>query len=290
MGLKQMNNIDTLNRSRFVEQVFNLIETISTNKGNTTFAIDGEWGCGKSFVLDMLEKRLFDMQNPDTADNKYFVIHYNCWQYDYYEEPIIAFISTIIDNLPHIIKDENKREKLKSLLKLIGSCLLDLSTNALKTITGLDVKSYIDTITTATKSSTKQQQEKIKNEHQYDAFYAFKIKLSKLKDTLECISGKQTIIIVVDELDRCLPEYAIKVLERLHHITDGLLNTITILVTDKSKLINTVNRIYGFNGDIDTASIYLKKFINFEMQLDNGINDENVIDNSLSLTNLTVKK
>ena len=73
-----MNKTDTLNRPPFVKQVINLIETISDNRGNTTFAIDGKWGCGKSFVLDMLEKNLKDVQDPTTADNKYFIIKYNC--------------------------------------------------------------------------------------------------------------------------------------------------------------------------------------------------------------------
>ena len=34
----------------------------------------------------------------------------------------------------------------------------------------------------------------------------------------------KTIIFVVDELDRCLPEYSIKVLERLHHVFEKTSN------------------------------------------------------------------
>ena len=50
-----MSKLDILNRKQFVENVIKLIENISPNKKTMTFAIDGEWGCGKSFVLDMLE-------------------------------------------------------------------------------------------------------------------------------------------------------------------------------------------------------------------------------------------
>ena len=42
--------------------------------------------------------------------------------------------------------------------------------------------------------------------------------MQKLKNGLKAQSKEVTIIVVVDELDRCLPEYAIKVLERLHNL------------------------------------------------------------------------
>ena len=68
------------------------------------------------------------------------------------------------------------------------------------------------------------------------------------------------LILIADELVRCLPKYAIKILERIHHITENLPNTITIITTDKSKLENTVDKIYVFKED--AVNIYIKKFIN----------------------------
>ena len=50
-----MDKLDILNREEFVEKLINLTENISANKTSTSFAIDGVWGCGKSFVLDMFD-------------------------------------------------------------------------------------------------------------------------------------------------------------------------------------------------------------------------------------------
>ena len=36
----------------------------------------------------------------------------------------------------------------------------------------------------------------------------------------KALTESNTVVIIVDELDRCIPEYAIKVLERLHHLTE----------------------------------------------------------------------
>ena len=70
-----MDKLDILNRDEFVEQLVRLIENISDNKTSTCFAINGAWGCGKSFVLDMFEEEL------KPYSEKYFVVRYNCWKY-----------------------------------------------------------------------------------------------------------------------------------------------------------------------------------------------------------------
>ena len=71
----------------------------------------------------------------------------------------------------------------------------------------------------------------------------------------------------MDELDRCLPTYAIKVLERIHHIFNGLENVVVIIAMEKKQIENSLHQIYGEGMDVDQ---YLKKFISFSVKLDNG--------------------
>lgn len=102
-----MREIDVLGRKEFIDRLMNITNTISANKGNASFAIDGVWGSGKSFVIDMYEKELFPYEQSDS----YFVVRYNCWKYDYYEEPLIAIVSVIMDAIEQkaFLWDENKR-------------------------------------------------------------------------------------------------------------------------------------------------------------------------------------
>ena len=79
-------------------------------------------------------------------------------------------------------------------------------------------------------------------------------------------------VIIVDELDRCIPEYAIKVLERLHHLTEEKSNIITIIATDKKQLERSVIHLFGF----EEGNRYLEKFINFEIKLDKGEVSESI--------------
>ena len=60
--------------------------------------------------------------------------------------------------------------------------------------------------------------------HAYDVHFGFNKAMGTLQKSLKEISGEYAIILFVDELDRCLPEYAIKVLERLHHLTENAKN------------------------------------------------------------------
>ena len=99
-----MNRLDILNRGEFVEQLIKLVENISDNKSSASFAINGAWGCGKSFVLDMFQEKLEKIQSEETSNDKYFVIRYDSWKFDYYEEPLVAIVASMIS----IIEEKTK--------------------------------------------------------------------------------------------------------------------------------------------------------------------------------------
>lgn len=260
-----MEKLDILNREEFVNKLVNLTENISANKTSTSFAINGVWGCGKSFVLDMYEERLNEIQSEETADNKYFVIRYNCWKYDYYEEPLVAIVAAMIDIINQKTKlwnDDKKRARVLGVLKAVGISLLTIGNNAIKDKTGLDIKSAFDVVA----KETQKENEKQRKKREYDANFSFNQSLECLRHEIDQLSQEQTIVFMVDELDRCLPEYSIKVLERLHHLTEDSQNVITVLSMDKEQLQKSVKQIFGF----EHPEKYLEKFIKFELGLNLG--------------------
>ncbi|MBO5360674.1 MAG: hypothetical protein J6B25_07535 [Clostridia bacterium] len=253
-----MNIIDTLNRKQFVDRLINIVDVLSKSKKSCTFAINGEWGCGKSFVLDMFEKRIADYQDEDSAIDKYLVFHYNCWKYDYYEEPSIAIVSAMLDtaeNYTNILSGENKEIWLTA-----KEIILDAAGELLKTKIGFNPVEIKNTLKQRHKN-------RIKEKNNYNKYFEFQVTLEKCRGLFNKIAKDRTLVIVVDELDRCLPEYAIRVLERLHHMFDGVENTVVILAVDKKQLEHTVECIFGQKT---ITNNYLKKFISFELSLDNG--------------------
>lgn len=266
-----MNKLDILNRGDFVEQLLRLTDNISSNKSSTCFAINGPWGCGKSFVLDMFQEQLEQIQSEETYTDKYFVIRYNCWKFDYYEEPLVAIVASmmsIIEEKTKLFPDGEKKRQILGTLKAVGVALLSIGSTTFREKTGLDVQKAYETI----RSGKDCEVTDYETEHDYDVYFSFKKVMQKLSSLLQSLAEDYTLVFLVDELDRCLPEYTIKVLERLHHLTEDQSNIITILSMDKTQLMSSVEQIFGFK----TPEKYLEKFINFEVKLDYGTVSETV--------------
>mgnify|MGYP000547399914 FL=1 len=106
--------------------------------------------------------------------------------------------------------------------------------------------------------------DKRENPSDFDEMFAFKKTLDFTRNQIRELSKNKTVLLVVDELDRCMPEYAIKVLERLHHMFEGLDNVIVLLAIDSTQLEHSVKEIYG--EQVDTER-YLRKFISFRCKV-----------------------
>ena len=255
--------VDILNRNDFINKALQLIKLISANKGNMTFSIKGDWGCGKTFVLNEIQKRL----NQDTNSCR-LVIPYNCWQYDYYEEPLIAIVSSLLDSLKSKNKITRKRkEKIAVVAKHVCKAALTLGTHYIEKKTDMNLEKEADVVRELVDGADEVSQT---DDTSYDSYIELKDALNKLKKALADLSKQKAIVFCVDELDRCMPEYAIKVLERLHHITEGIPNMITIIAVDEKRLMHTIGSIFGETS----AEEYLKKFIRFKLSLDKGKQDK----------------
>lgn len=266
-----MEKLDILNRNVFVEQLLYLMENISSNKSSTCFAINGTWGCGKSFVLDMFEEQLGMIQSEETFTDKYLIIRYNSWKFDYYEEPLVAIVSTmisVIEDKTELFPDNQEKREILGMLKAAGISLLSLANAALKEKTGLDIQTAFETISKGKKEGAAAYEE----EHDYDVYFGFNKVMSELTSLLRELAENYTVVFLVDELDRCLPEYAIKVLERLHHLTEGNPNIVTIIAIDKNQLMSSIKQIFGF----EKPEKYLEKFFSFELKLDCGTVSEQI--------------
>ena len=251
--------MDVLGRDNFIDKLEQLVDMLAKQKQGCCFGIDGMWGCGKSFVLEQFEERLRLIQSENTVDNMYYVFHYDCWKYDYYDEPAIAIIAAMLDDIDRELglfsEDIENAGKLaiSTVKKTLGKIASELCKN----------KIGIDLVEIASEVLEEHDNDKVDS---FDSLFGFKRALEETRNGMKEIASEKTVVIVVDELDRCLPTYSIKVLERLHHIFYGLDNVIVIVSMDKSQLEHSIRSIYG-EIDVDT---YLRKFISFKISLDTG--------------------
>lgn len=266
--------VDILNRQDYVDHIKDILYTLSKNKKNCSFALDGEWGSGKSFVLNMLEDQIKD---------DYLVIRYNAWENDFYEEPLIAILYTFANKLNELQKASNIAKGLtKELLSKIANNFLSIVGQITKTKIGIDV------VELGRKGLKKAKE--IANKEKIDISFNqnanLQVIIKQIISALRELAENSPIVVLVDELDRCLPEYAIKVLERLHHVFNGVKNLQVILSIDKAQLSNAVAKIYNLSNITksenkkhertysDYINSYYKKFFSFEIYLNEGNLDE----------------
>ena len=255
--------VDLLGRQEIVDRIMKILEVISEKKSSCTFALNGAWGTGKTFVLNMLMNQLWEYHS-----DKYIVFHYNCWQYDYYEEPLIAIVAAMLDSVDeenHLLPAD-LRIKVKAGMDLAKPVLQKIATNFVKNKIGVDLTEVVSSAKAYSDALDTEEQKKLQD-RSFDEFYSFKKAIQQAQEEIRKLAEDRTLVVVVDELDRCLPNYAIKVLERLHHLFAGISNSAVLLAVDKTQLDQTISVTFG--GNTNTTK-YLRKFINFEFELGNG--------------------
>lgn len=242
---------DKIGREEIVDKICGLVGSLKKDK-NFCLAINGAWGSGKSFVLGLIEEKL-------SKNQEYIIIKYDAWENTFYSDPLIAILSCVIDGIEEkLYLVEKTEEKVKKAVKTGVNTLAKLSTKIEKlkaVIEGIKtiIKDFHNPIDTAA----------------LDDFKSYQKLLTATKEILNEITqageyrGKQTkLVILVDEIDRCLPDEQLKILERLHHLFD-VKNCAVIVTMNPICVAETVKTIYGIDG-----YEYLRKFFDFVFKLD----------------------
>ena len=132
-----MNTSDLLSRQPYLNLLKSIITNQRDNSFGYSFAIDGEWGCGKTWVLNELENQL-------KKENKYLIFHYNAWENDFYEEPLVAILSVMIEKLNQITSQKSLYGAvIDELLKQVSEYLLTLVSGIVKEVTKIDADEII---------------------------------------------------------------------------------------------------------------------------------------------------
>lgn len=253
--MEELTKDDYLNRKEFVSRFINIIENY--DKDNFSIAIDGLWGIGKSWILNNIENQLKE---------KYIIIKFNAWENDFYEEPLIALLTTIIDQL-NLLKTSNYK---------IAKAILDECINKIKAaISFLSKQKFGFDVLEKVKNVKMWFKKKTKIENTIDDHANLKLTIEQVKEALAKITNEHKLFFLVDELDRCLPNQAIKTLERTHHIFTGLKNCILVYAFDKAQLTGMIGNIY--NTTKFNSEQYFKKLFNITLKLGVGLVNDNFV-------------
>lgn len=253
---------DVLNRKDNIEI---LTKFITSFEQSIVLCIDGGWGQGKTTFIRMWEKYLHQQSIP--------TIYFNAWESDYTDDALIALIGEIglsIENLSgenkekgndflntlknksiYLVKDASAKDWLA-----IGSAIGSFFTNG-----RIKADKIVEFTNNLGACLAKEQIEKYEKSKQI--LNEFKENLSKLAECYSPSNEMKPLIIFIDELDRCRPNFAIEVLEKAKHLFN-VDNIIFVLAADKSQLAHSIRAVYGQGLDVNG---YLRRFIDFDYLL-----------------------
>ena len=250
----QTLNDNIVNRN---DDVVNFYRLLHFREGHESIALDGQWGSGKTFFVNQVillakalnkntnfpeREQILASLNVDECfkskfSNDYLVVYYDAWYNDNDEDPLLSVLF-------EICKQANKDFILNGeILARTGNILSQI----IKMGTKIDLEEFVDSFKSHSKLA------------EYVTMREYNDKIADLLNTIS--NGK--VILFIDELDRCKPTYAVKLLERVKRYFNKD-NFICVYSLNLQQLQHTVKCVYGAEF---AAHKYLDRFFSLTVPI-----------------------
>lgn len=235
------------------------VDILNSLEDSCSIALDGAWGSGKTFFVKQA-KMVLESCSPIESKSEYrdevktvwknyhsgkepefqaqLCVYYDAWENDNDGDPILSLVYSIlqqVDEETPFPKDNKIFEKVAAL----ADCITGKSTTAV--LESMKSNSVLDDL------------RKSKNIHRTIVGF-----LDHLLD-----ERANRLIVIVDELDRCKPDYAVRVLEKIKHYFDNERITFVFAV-NVQELQHTISSYYGSHFD---SCRYLDRFFDLRIAL-----------------------
>lgn len=251
---------DFLGRKRLSEQLSELVEKI---EDPIVMALDDEWGNGKTYFLKRWVAA-HNIENGGTATTVYF----DAFEHDYLSDPLLSIISAVSDRLP-----KEQRATFEVAKTLVTRLARPAFMAALSAMT-FGAKRHLDEMGDVIADTLSAEAKDFAAEF-WSAEQERKDAVREFRDRLSEVTGGDAaaLVVVVDELDRCRPDYALSVLETIKHFF-SVPNVHFVLGVNGSALQSSVRARYGSGID---AERYLRKFITLSFSLPSAVGRGNPV-------------
>ncbi|MEO5363728.1 MAG: KAP family NTPase [Magnetococcus sp. DMHC-8] len=267
----------------------------STGNNPFVFSINGAFGSGKSTFVNMwradLQRKKYDragqLSPVDEADKnttRHLTVYFNAWENDHAEDPLLAIISEIKSRMDEFYSDyrpyQDQMDQLQEQAWKIGRQVVPaIVRTVMRSVLGNEwsgMKFDKEDIADWSKVAGEMAKEYLEKKK---AMEKFKTQLQNFARDITASGSKQTalpaghaptpasfdapIVIFIDELDRCRPDFAVRTLERIKHLF-AVEGVVFVLSQNREQLAAAVKSMYGQEMD---AEGYLRRFIDLEFNM-----------------------
>lgn len=278
-------DIDLLGHDKLAQTVIEIIQ--DNHLRPLTIGVYGDWGVGKSSILAILQKKIKEANDLGIAKTHYIV--FNGWLFQDYEDAKSALMESIVAELARLQPRNKKIQKLAtSLIRRVNWLkVAKAASGALVTgLTGIPDPGMLSGVVGLLKKGKEFITPKEKESGSTEVTVKTEDNDSFLKDyEEETITGQvqafrkefaeliktskvDHIIVLVDDLDRCLPKSVIEILEaiRLFLFVEGT----TFVLSADERMIEYAVREHFPNLPAtyaDYTKNYLEKLIQIPIRI-----------------------
>lgn len=235
-----------------------------------TIAIQGDWGTGKTSIMQMVNTQLIASQKEKTIGSH--TIWFNTWQYSQFnlgDKLALSLMKSIVDKLS--LQDNINSDRFNSFVRGLGNIVLNTGYILLDHYAGGEIT-----------GQTKEAFEKMGGKSEVSVI---KVIESLKKDFQDCINQKinessgtiKQVVVFIDDLDRLEPIKAVELLESLKIFLDCK-NCVFVLAIDYSVVTKGIKEKYGNTLDEEKGKYFFDKIIQvpFKMPTANYVIDDYV--------------
>lgn len=259
---------DRLGRAEFGAGLANLVSVL---EGPATLVLDGEWGVGKTTFVEMW-RGLLDQRGIAN-------IYFNAFDNDYLDDAFLALAGEFAaqSGPPTPIRKKFVKTAV-TVGKAVGKFGVRLAVRA-ATAGAIDAADLGDAVSGAANDLGKEGSDAVSKlieakitgrDTEREAMSRFRNSLEELAQNLikaTAVKAKTdnqaSLIFIVDELDRCRPDFALTLLEGIKHLF-SVKSVVFLIVSNLHQLEDSVRNTYGADK---TARLYLEKFFQIRLTL-----------------------
>ena len=263
---------DLIGFKRFADTIASLVtdKTILP----VTIGLFGDWGSGKSSALGMVEHQVAEQQSVRT-------LRFDGWLFEGYDDAKAALMTTIVDHLTkHIRENQALWKKIKPRVMSLSRRInwfraVGLAAKGILTLTSPAGAAVVAGLTVADAVSFLAQKaqdpgalektvkglikdESPATEDLHESIREFRFEFQSLIQE----AGISALVVLIDDLDRCLPESIVSILEAIKLFL-SVPGTAFVIAADERIVRQAIARRYPPESyqEFDIAQEYLDKLV-----------------------------